>query len=160
MSARHYCCAHTTYMCSHTTTYVSSVSYVTVCDCMLVLTVCDCMLYMLYMCVCAIHVSSYYYICVLILLHMCPHAATYVSSFYYYVSVCMLRYMCVCIREMERACDYTSLHLAYADMCREVCTTVVEHATTPLYISRIRTHISAYARCREHAIKWALLRLY
>jgi hypothetical protein len=32
-------------------------------------------------------VSSYYYICVLILLHMCPHTTTYVSSYYY---ICLL----------------------------------------------------------------------
>ncbi len=37
----------------------------------------------------AIHVSSYYCICVLILLCMCPHAVVHVSS-YYYVCVCML----------------------------------------------------------------------
>jgi hypothetical protein len=34
-----------------------------------------------------IHVSSYYYIFVLILLHMCPHTTTYVSSYYY---ICVL----------------------------------------------------------------------
>ena len=64
----------------------------------------------------AIYVSLYYYICVLILLHMCPHAAIYVSSYYYrpdalaaaaaaagiktnttryyYICVLMLLYMC------------------------------------------------------------------
>jgi hypothetical protein len=31
----------------------------------------------------AIYVSSYCFICVLILLHMCPHTSTYVSSYYY-----------------------------------------------------------------------------
>ncbi len=31
----------------------------------------------------AINVSSYYYICVLILLHMCPHTTICVSSYYY-----------------------------------------------------------------------------
>jgi cbb3-type cytochrome oxidase subunit 1 len=34
-----------------------------------------------------LHVSSYYYLCVLILLHMCPHTTTYVSSYYY---ICVL----------------------------------------------------------------------
>jgi hypothetical protein len=39
------------------------------------------------------HVSSYYYICVLIQLHMCPHTTIYVSS-YYYTCVLILLYMC------------------------------------------------------------------
>jgi hypothetical protein len=33
-----------------------------------------------------IYVSSYYYICVLILLHTCPHTTTYVSAYYYVAS--------------------------------------------------------------------------
>ncbi len=33
------------------------------------------------------YVSSYYYICVLILLDMCPHTTRYVSSYYY---ICVL----------------------------------------------------------------------
>ena len=42
-----------------------------------------------------IYVSSYYYICVLILilLYICPHTATYVPS-YYYICVLILLYMC------------------------------------------------------------------
>ncbi len=39
------------------------------------------------------HVSSYYYICVLILLHMCSHSTTYVPS-YYYTHVLILLQMC------------------------------------------------------------------
>ena len=35
----------------------------------------------------SIYVSSYYYICALILLCMCPHTTTYVSSYYY---ICVL----------------------------------------------------------------------
>jgi hypothetical protein len=49
--------------------------------------------------------SSYYYIRVLILLHMCPHTATYVSSYYSicvlplsYICVLILLYMCGCAR--------------------------------------------------------------
>ena len=52
-----------------------------------------CVLMLLYVVVCrarpykfphtTIHVSSYYYICVLILLCMCPHTTIYVSSYYY-----------------------------------------------------------------------------
>ena len=40
------------------------------------------------------YVSSYCYICVLILLHMCAHTAIYVSS-YYCTCVFMLLYMCL-----------------------------------------------------------------
>jgi hypothetical protein len=43
--------------------------------------------------VCVLILSSYYYICVLILLYMCPHTAIYVSS-YYYICVLILLYMC------------------------------------------------------------------
>jgi hypothetical protein len=32
---------------------------------------------------------KYYYICVLILLYMCPHTTIYVSS-YYYIYICVL----------------------------------------------------------------------
>jgi len=35
-------------------------------------------------------VSSYYYICVLILLYICPHTATYVSSYCYICVLCVL----------------------------------------------------------------------
>ena len=40
----------------------------------------------------ALYASSYYYICVLILLYMCPHTTIYVSS-YYYISVLILLYV-------------------------------------------------------------------
>jgi hypothetical protein len=60
---------------------------------------------LLYICS-SIYVSSYYYICVLILLYMCPHTTIYVSSYYYicmkihqrriyyYICVLILLYMC------------------------------------------------------------------
>jgi hypothetical protein len=41
-----------------------------------------------------VHVSSYYYICVLILLYMCPHTTTMYVSSCYYVCVLILLYMC------------------------------------------------------------------
>ncbi len=78
------------------------------------------------------YVSSYYYICVLILLYVCPHVAymsmlstlrpfrrscsmcvcmcphsnTYVSS-YYYISV-LHNYMCVVIQQYM--CPHTTIH--------------------------------------------------
>jgi hypothetical protein len=43
----------------------------------------------------AVYVSSYCYVCVLLLLYMCPHAAIYVSSYCYTaISVLILLYMC------------------------------------------------------------------
>jgi hypothetical protein len=44
-------------------------------------------------------VSSYYYIRVLILLHMCPHAAIYVSSHY-------------CIRVLILLCPLTTIYVS------------------------------------------------
>jgi hypothetical protein len=47
-----------------------------------------CVLILLHVCPhTATYASSYYYICVLILLHMCPHTTTSVSSYYY---ICVL----------------------------------------------------------------------
>ncbi len=67
------------YICSHTTTSVSSYYYI-------------CVLILLHLCPhTTTSVSSYYYICVLILLYMCPHATIYVSS-YYSIWVCC--YIC------------------------------------------------------------------
>ena len=52
-----------------------------------------CVLILLYVCPHAIFVSSYYYVCVLILVYMCPRTSVYVSS-YYYMCVLILVYMC------------------------------------------------------------------
>ena len=52
-----------------------------------------CVLILLYMCPTTGYVSSHCCICVLILLYMCPHTAMYVSS-YCYVCVLILLYMC------------------------------------------------------------------
>jgi hypothetical protein len=56
-----------------------------------------------------IYVASYYYICVLILLCMCPHTTIYVSSYYYmcphtttyvssYYNICVLILLYMCTR--------------------------------------------------------------
>ena len=58
-------------MCPHTTTYIGHpYTHIVVWD-----------------------VSSYYYICVLIPLYMCPHATIHVSSYYY---TCVLIPLCMC----------------------------------------------------------------
>ena len=49
----------------------------------------------------SIYVSAYYYIRVLILLYMRPHATIYVSS-YYYVCVLILLYMCPQVMELYK----------------------------------------------------------
>ena len=92
-------------MCPHPTKYVSS-PYLT------------------------IHVSSYFYVCVLILLcmclillYMCPHTTMYASS-YYYICVLILLYMpavsyikswcvCVCVLERERERSRTFVPSSY-----------------------------------------------
>ncbi len=43
-------------------------------------------------CLILLHVSSYCYICVVILLYMCPHTTIYVSS-YHYICVVILLYV-------------------------------------------------------------------
>jgi hypothetical protein len=58
-----------------------------------------------------IYVSSYYYMCVLILLYMCPHTAIYVSTYYYlcprtarcgYISSQQLCKACVLLQDLAR----------------------------------------------------------
>jgi hypothetical protein len=70
---------------------------------------------------CTTHVSSYSYICVLILLHMCPHTPTYVSS-YSYICVLVLLHMCphtptyvssysyICVLILLHMCPHTATH--------------------------------------------------
>jgi hypothetical protein len=69
-----------------------------------------CVLMLLYMCphaaLSAIYVSSCCLICVLMLLYMCPHAAIYVSSCCY-ICVLMLLYMCP-TAPLTRACAGSS----------------------------------------------------
>ena len=58
-----------------------------------------------YSCICVLillYVSSYYYICVLILLHLCPHTSTHVSSYFYicvrpHTTICASSYYCTCV---------------------------------------------------------------
>jgi hypothetical protein len=52
-----------------------------------------CVLILLHMCPHTnTYVSSYYYMCVLILLRMCPHATTCVSTYYYICVLILLSY--------------------------------------------------------------------
>jgi hypothetical protein len=143
------------YMCHHASIYVSSCYYTCVlkqvneerqsapfallymCHHMCVLYVCTSAPFaLLYMCpasqratertVCAtIYVSSCYYICVLMLLYMCPHATMYVSSCYY-ICVLILLYMCpetgergahrlryyICVIMLLYMCPHANIHVS------------------------------------------------
>ena len=58
-------------------------------------------------CVLILYVSSYYYMCVLILLYMCPNTTIYVSS-YYYIRVPILINMCPHTTIYVSSCYYIS----------------------------------------------------
>ncbi len=77
------------HMCAHPATiYVSSYYYICVEAMQTHTHTCDVRLYTTYVC------SSCYYICVLILLYLCPHATIYVSSYYCICVLILLLYMC------------------------------------------------------------------
>ena len=86
----------------------------------------------------AILVPSYYYICVLILLYLCPHTTTCVSSYCYicpHTTVCVLQllYMCphtiICVLILLYKCPHTAiivssyhyLYLILPYMCPDAC---------------------------------------
>ncbi len=86
-----------------------------------------CVLILLYMCPhTAIYVSSYCYICVLILLYMCPHTAIYVSSYCY---ICVLvpgfctRYCETSwlVDVLKRNCNFVYLFLAFWHGTHTMC---------------------------------------
>ncbi len=94
------------------------------------------------------YVSSYYYICVLVLLHMCPHTTTYVSSDYnicvlilqhmcLHTTICVLilQYMCphttICVLILLYMCPHTSIYVSsYYYICVLVLLYVCPHTTT------------------------------
>jgi hypothetical protein len=81
-----------------------------------------------------IYVSSYHYICVLILPCICPHNPIYLSS-YYYTCVLMLLYMChhttmyvcsnyhICVLIFLYMCPHTNIPMSsYYYMCPHTTT--------------------------------------
>jgi hypothetical protein len=54
-----------------------------------------------------IYVSALYYICVLILLYMCPHYTIYVSSYY-----CMCLHTTRCVRIILYMCPNTTIYVS------------------------------------------------
>jgi hypothetical protein len=80
-------------ICPHTATCVSSFCFIIVC-----VLICG-------------YLSSYCYMCVVILLHMCPHMWISVSS-YYYICVLILLHMCphmwICVLVLLHMCAHTA----------------------------------------------------
>jgi hypothetical protein len=60
-------------------------------------------------------VSSYYYICVLILLYSCPHTTTSVSSYYFIrvlILLCMCPYYFIRVLILLHMCPHTTLYVS------------------------------------------------
>ncbi len=76
----------------------------------------------------AFYVSSYYCLCVLILLSMCPHTSVYVSSYYYVYS-----YYCLCVLILLSMCTtLSSLHYMcpHTTVCVLILLYMCPHTTT------------------------------
>ena len=90
-----------------------------------------CVLVLLYMCPrTAIYVFSYYYICVLILLYMGPHTAIYVFS-YYCICVLVPLYMCVIVGRLSEDAPRAALLLML--LCSRMLLCLCPHTT--VYVS-------------------------
>ncbi len=138
-------CPHAT-ICPHTNIYVSSYYYV-------------CVLMLLSVLI-QIYVSSYYYmchhatICVLILLHMCPHTTIvvillFVSSYKYVSSCC---YMCphntiyLLPSILLKMCLHTTTYLILVYTCPHATRYTIQHRLRIQYDSSlsIRTRVHEY----------------
>jgi hypothetical protein len=80
----------------------------------------------------------YYYLCVLILLCMCPHTAMYVSSYY-----------CICALILLYMRPHTSMHVcSYDCMCVLIllymCPHTTRYASSYYYIVYMRPHTPVY----------------
>jgi hypothetical protein len=106
----------------------------------------------------ATYVSSYCYICVLILLYMCPHTAIYVSS-YCYICVLILRsrvayvaratyvlhmsYICVLI--LIYMCPHTAIYVSsYYYICVSYCYICVLILLSRVALVARATYVSSY----------------
>ena len=78
------------------------------------------------------HIHTYTYVCVLILLHKCPHATTYVSSCYY---VSAYSYICVLILLHIYASSYSYI---YASSYSYICVLILLQALTRVIMARRR----------------------
>jgi hypothetical protein len=90
-----------------------------------------------YMCVLILHMCPHPTICVLILLYRCPHTTIHVSS-YCYVCVRILLYMCphtaMCVRILLYMCPHTAICVsAYYYTCVLILLYMCPH--TAIYVS-------------------------
>ncbi len=101
-----------------------------------------------------IFVSSYYYICVLILLYMCPHATIFVSSYSYGCVLILLRmcphtptdvssYSYGCVLILLRMCPHTGVSAS------ERAARLGKYAQTSM-LTYADKHLSAYVSIRQH----------
>ncbi len=99
--------------------------------------------------------TSYCYICVLILLHMCPHTATYVSS-YCYICALILLHMCLILLHMyARTATCVS---SYCYICVLICYICV---LMLLYMCpHTAIYVSSYCYMCPHAATCILILLY
>jgi hypothetical protein len=107
-----------------------------------------------------IYVSSCYYICVPILLHMCPHTIIINVSAYYYICVLILLYLCAHLRRLccwqlflpLYMCAHTTINVSsYYYMCVLILLYMCPHATT--YMSSyyyLCSHTTAYVSAYYH----------
>jgi hypothetical protein len=75
------------------------------------------------------YVSSYHYVCVLILLNMCPHTTVYLSSIQYYYA-CVLILLCMC----PRAAMYLSTYYYSVVIPLYICPHTTIHVSTFYYM--------------------------
>jgi hypothetical protein len=166
-------------MCPHTTVYVSDIKYKTEVSTMCLHTtvyvssgryqIQNRGIYYVssyyYICVLILHVSLYYCIVVLVLPHMCPHTTTYVSSCYYYICphtayILILLRMCLhttilCVVILLCMCPHTTICVLILSICSR---TIIIHAShTTVHVSSyyytcvlILLHVSSYNNMCSH----------
>jgi hypothetical protein len=107
-----------------------------------------CVLILLYMCPhTTIYVSSYYFICVLILPYVCPHTA-YVSS-YCYIYVLILLYVCPHTAYVSSYC-YKSREQEFLTCCHKSAIYVSSYCFMYyIYVLILNTTICASSYCYE-----------
>jgi len=83
-----------------------------------------CVLILIYVCPYTAIVFSYCYICVLILLYMCPHTAIDVSSYYACVLICVLMLQHILLYMYPHTAIYVS---SYYSVCVLICVLMLQH---------------------------------
>ena len=105
-----------------------------------------------------IYVSSYYYICVFILLYMCSHTAIYVSSYYY---ICVLR-GCSSLNSASAVymCVLTVVYLT--NICYYICVLILLYMClhTTICVSHTAIYVSSYCYMCPHTTTCVLILLY